>query len=288
MYSGNYDVIVTNPSGGLNLKDTKSNGFNYIEYPYITKITDAGGTTDVNSGSAWGGLRIKVWGYHFSDTLSNKTEIRIGGSLCTNPVIVNNTGTNIADADHVTCDTPLNSPGVKDVVVTNPTGNLSSTLDGAFTYIAPDANIIYAWRSTNRTNGRITHGTDVGIDAAHKICADDASVVFGSTRTHKAYLYTSSNDPSTYVTGADANKAVHRLTHVVISNKWSHFVSPSIGNTTGVDLVNKIVDNKEFWSGTQKFINNPQAYRPRFHCNGWTTDAGGFSFTTIANAFRFK
>ena len=55
-------------------------------------------------------------------------------------------------------------------------------------------NAIYIWVTVNNLDGRITHGADVGIDAAHKICEDDAISAGLPTAlyTHRAILASTS------------------------------------------------------------------------------------------------
>lgn len=74
-----------------------------------------------SSGPVNGGTSISVYGSNFSAGAT----VKIGGINCTNVVVVNST--------KITCKTPPNSQGPKDVVVTNLNGQ-SGTLVNGFTY----------------------------------------------------------------------------------------------------------------------------------------------------------
>lgn len=74
-----------------------------------------------SSGSTSGGTSISVYGSNFSSGAT----VKIGGLNCTNVVVVNST--------KITCKTPANSAGSKDVVVTNLNGQFG-TLNNGFTY----------------------------------------------------------------------------------------------------------------------------------------------------------
>lgn len=74
-----------------------------------------------SSGPVSGGTPISIYGSNFS----NGANVKIGGVNATNIVVINST--------KITCKTPPNSAGAKDVVVTNLNGQFG-TLTNGFTY----------------------------------------------------------------------------------------------------------------------------------------------------------
>jgi len=111
---GPKDVIVINPDTGL---DILEEGFTYIDYPKIDKITP-------NEGPVEGGTLVTLTGQLFKPG----AVVMIGDKAVSNLTFVNE-GT-------ITFRTPAHTAGYKDVVLINPDGGQAVLKDG-FYYIPP-------------------------------------------------------------------------------------------------------------------------------------------------------
>ncbi|HKK92073.1 MAG TPA: IPT/TIG domain-containing protein, partial [Longimicrobiales bacterium] len=110
--AGVVDVEVTNPDAQTG---TLVDGYTYAPAPTVASITP-------DTGPTAGGTSVTITG---TDFVAGAT-VTIGGVPATSVVVV--------DATSITADTPGNSAGVVDVVVTNPDGQ-TDTLVGGFTYL---------------------------------------------------------------------------------------------------------------------------------------------------------
>jgi len=112
--AGPGDVQVTNPDGKSSLLPS---AFTFIDAPEITDVSP-------NSGPTAGGTSVSLTGIHFQSGCS----VTFGGLAAQNVARVNST--------LVTCETPSNTAGSKDVTLSNPDSQ-ASTLLGGFEYVPP-------------------------------------------------------------------------------------------------------------------------------------------------------
>ena len=112
------DIIVSTFDGQ---SGTLSSAFTYNPPPRIDTVANTA-TPTVSAGPLAGGTNITITGDFF---VAGAT-VSVGAVTCTTPVIA---------ATSITCDTGINTAGLKDVVVTNPDGQ-SFTLSNSFTYRA--------------------------------------------------------------------------------------------------------------------------------------------------------
>lgn len=111
---GPCDVIVINPDTGL---DILEEGFTYIDYPKIEKVTP-------DKGPVEGGTDITITGQLFHSGAA----VLIGDKAATGVEVVNDTT--------IKARTPAGSPGYKDVTVINPDGG-KAVLKNGFYYTPP-------------------------------------------------------------------------------------------------------------------------------------------------------
>jgi hypothetical protein len=150
--AGAQNVVVTNPDAQFG---SLIGGFTYVlPAPTTTGIVPASGTTA-------GGTPVTITGTHFVAGAA----VTIGGAEATNVVFVN--------ATSITATTPAGTLGVKDVVVTNPDGQLG-TLAGGFTYTEPVAPIV---TGINPNSGPVAGGTAVTITGTNFVAG--ATVTIG-------------------------------------------------------------------------------------------------------------
>ncbi|WP_181408820.1 IPT/TIG domain-containing protein [Schumannella soli] len=166
--AGDVPVVVQHPNGTA----TVPGGFTYTgTAPSITAITP-------NSGPAAGGTTVTITG----PGIGQATGVTFGGTP----------GTNLdGDADSITVTAPAHSAGAVDVVVTLPTGPLTST--GGFTYtgapVAPTAT------GLDPSSGATAGGTTVVVDGTGFTGA--TGVTFGGTA---GTSFTVTNDTTITVT----------------------------------------------------------------------------------------
>ena len=116
----------------LNEDDIDAANFSYTGTPTVTSVNPTDGSTG-------GGTTLTVNGTGFiresrfyetwiENGFSQGPTVRIGGTLCTNVVVVS--------TSRITCRVPAMAAGTYDVVVVNPDDG-SGRLDNAYTYISP-------------------------------------------------------------------------------------------------------------------------------------------------------
>ncbi len=142
--AGPVDVIVTNPSGEA---DTLVNGFTFLPAPtpVVTSI-------DPTSGSEFGGTPVTITGSNF----------QIGATA----TFDDSAATNVLVAllgDTITAVTPVHPPGPVDVIVTNPSGQADTLLNG-FTFLSATPPVV---TSINPTSGTEFGGTPVAITGSN-------------------------------------------------------------------------------------------------------------------------
>ncbi len=117
--AGIVDVVVVNPDGKT---ATVSNGFSYLDtiVPTIVEVSPA-------QGYATGDARVVIRGADFSE--GTVPRVTFGGVDATE-ISVSNRGTEA----YIYCLTPLHSPGVVDIQITNPGGGAATLVKG-FTYV---------------------------------------------------------------------------------------------------------------------------------------------------------
>ena len=133
--------------------NTPADVFTYVDPPTVVSAVP-------NSGVLTGGTSITITGTNFTNILP--PTVTIGGVSCTSIVVPN--------ATTMTCDTPANTAGAKDIVITN-FGTLSGTGVGAFTYNPPPT-----VSSVDIANGPDTGGTFITITGTNFIAAATVTV----------------------------------------------------------------------------------------------------------------
>ncbi len=115
--AGPVDVIVTNPSGEA---DTLLNGFTFLPAPppVVTSI-------DPTSGTEFGGTPVTITGSNFQSGATATFD----DSAATNVLVA-------LLGDTITAVTPAHPPGTVDVIVTNPSGQADTLVNG-FTFNPP-------------------------------------------------------------------------------------------------------------------------------------------------------
>ena len=147
---GATDVVVTTSFGTT----TSTSGFTYYETPTITTISP-------NSGTIAGGTLVVIRGTNF---ISGDTIVSFGGAAATSITVTSLT--------RLTCNTPSNSVGATNVVVSTSTGTATST--NGFTY-----NLIPTITTISPNFGTIDGGTTVTITGTNFVSGGDTSVTFG-------------------------------------------------------------------------------------------------------------
>ena len=108
--------------------------------PAVTAVSES-------SGSTIGGISITITGTGFAAGAT----VSIGGSPCSDVVVVSST--------EMTCTTPANSSGARDVSVTNPDAQVG-TLSNGYTYVTPPAPTA---SKVSPSSGNVKGGTEITI-----------------------------------------------------------------------------------------------------------------------------
>ena len=167
--AGAVDVRVTNPDGQFG---TLAGGFTYTgtqPAPTVTGVNPA-------SGPSLGGQSITVTGTNFVS--GTGLAVRLGGTDCTGVVFVSGTTLQAGTAAH--------APGVVNVVVQNPDGQMG-TLAGGYTYTGSPAPSI---TGINPPSGTTLGGTLVGISGLNFVAG--AKVFFGASEATSVNVVTAS------------------------------------------------------------------------------------------------
>lgn len=156
--AGAVNVIITNPDGG---SVTATNGFTFTASAAPTVSSPLSPAT----GSSTGGTSVTITGTGFAPGAS----VTFGGTQAAFATV------NSATA--ITVSTPAHAAGAVDVFVTNPDGQNSNTLGGAFTYSAGPAPTLGGFASGSATSGPTTGGTQVQLSGSGFVAG--ANVTFG-------------------------------------------------------------------------------------------------------------
>ena len=173
--------------------------------------------------------------------------------------------------------------------------NLQYCNGTAWGSLLPPPGAIYIWVPNINTDGSISHTaagvTTTGVDAAHKICADESSsanLPNTFSYTHKAILGTTTNNPKNYLTGAAATaREIHRpngtfANGIKISNHWRRLWNAS--NPLDAPIVASY--SKDAWTG----LNDNGNVQTSRNCNNWTSTSSwafrGFPDAGRANTFQ--
>jgi|GEM_PF-1373862 len=169
---GAKNVVVTQSGGS----STLTNGFTYLA-AILTSISPTSGQTT-------GGTSVTLTGSNFGTGAT----VTIGGTAAT--------GCTIVSATTITCTTPANTAGAKDVVVTQSGG--SSTLTSGFTYVANftlNATIAANTSNYNLKSAAIAAGWNQTTPLAASITIN-AGIIVGSTSTATPAFATGSTFPA--------------------------------------------------------------------------------------------
>jgi hypothetical protein len=149
---GQVDVTVTNDFGS----HTLPNGFNYTSAPEITGV-------DPDNGPVVGGTAVTISGNAFTTTPD--TDVLFGGDPASNVIVV--------DSSTITCLTPVHTPGLADVEVSNSNG--SDILPNGYLYNYPPEVL-----TVDPAHGPVAGGTPITVTGNHFTTSGDTHVYFGA------------------------------------------------------------------------------------------------------------
>ncbi|HLZ70518.1 MAG TPA: IPT/TIG domain-containing protein [Dehalococcoidia bacterium] len=158
--AGAVNVVVTNPDGG---SVTAASGFTFTNSAAPTIASPLSPAT----GSSTGGTQVTITGTGFAPGAA----VTFGGTQAAFATVSGST--------KIIVNTPAHAAGAADVFVTNPDGQNSNTLSGAFTYTAGPAPTLTGFAGGSATSGPTTGGTPVQLSGSGFVAG--AHVTFGGT-----------------------------------------------------------------------------------------------------------
>ncbi len=158
--AGAVNVVITNPDGG---SVTAASGFTFTNSAAPTIASPLSPAT----GSSVGGTQVTITGTGFAPAAT----VTFGGTQAPLATVIGPT--------KIIVNAPAHAAGAADVFVTNPDGQSSNTLTGAFTYSAGAAPTLSGFASGSATSGPTTGGTQVQLSGSHFVAG--ANVTFGGS-----------------------------------------------------------------------------------------------------------
>lgn len=222
--AGAVNVIVTNPDGG---SVTAASGFSFTAAAAPTISSPLSPAT----GGSGGGTSVTITGTGFAPGAS----VTFGGTKAAFATV---TG-----PAKIIVSTPAHASGAVDVFVTNPDGQNSNTLTGAFTYSAGAAPTLTGFASGSATSGPTTGGTQVQLSGSGFISG--ANVTFGGTAGTSASV-NGAGTLITVTTPAHASGAVD----VVVVNPDGQSSSALTGGFTYTSLAAISLTKLDVTTGT--------------------------------------
>lgn len=200
--------------------DTLASAYTYSEAPLITSVTPDNGDLD-------GGTTLTIFGNYINASAT----VAIGGVACAS--------TNWLSIAAIECVTAANTAGVKDVVITNPDGQVSTTGTGDFTHQGPPTVTGITPGIGSTVGGTSVTITGTGFDTANGI----SSVTVAGTACGSVTL--NSATELTCVTGAGAagngdvvvTNADTETQSGTLSSGFSYIAPPDI-SAASLDITN--------------------------------------------------